>query len=81
MSKPKVLSGRDVVRIFEEFGFSIADQKGSHIKLRCTTKDGSSQTLTIPDHKELDRGTVVSLFRQGVRYISETELRSHFYTK
>lgn len=80
MSKPKVLSGREVVHIFEEFGFSIADQRGSHVKLRRTAEDGSRQTLTVPDHKELDRGTVVSLFRQGTRYVSESELRQHFYT-
>ncbi|MHB8661000.1 MAG: type II toxin-antitoxin system HicA family toxin [Minisyncoccota bacterium] len=42
--------------------------------------DGSRETLTVPDHKELDRGTVVSLFKQGTRYISEGELRAHFYT-
>ena len=80
MPKPRVLSGQDIVRIFESFGFSIADQRGSHIKLRRTTEDGARETLTVPDHKELDRGTVVGIFRQAIRYISETELRSHFYS-
>ncbi|MDO8548254.1 MAG: type II toxin-antitoxin system HicA family toxin [bacterium] len=78
MSKPKVLSGQDVVRIFEHFEFSVFSQKGSHIKMR-RESDGSRQTLTIPNHKELDRGTVSSLFRQASAYISQAELRPHFF--
>ncbi len=80
MPKPKVLNGQDVIRIFESFGFSVFDQRGSHIKLRRTTTDDSRETLIVPNHKELDRGTVVSLYRQGGRYIPESELRPHFYT-
>jgi len=80
MPKPKVLSGQEVIRIFESFGFSVFDQRGSHIKLRRIAGDGSRETLTVPNHKELDRGTVVSLYRQGGRYIPESELRPHFYS-
>ncbi len=79
MPKPISLSGRDVVHIFETFGFAIVSQKGSHIKLRRMPKEGLRETLTVPDHKELDRGTVVSLFRQGCRYIPQEELRKYFY--
>lgn len=80
MPKPRVLNGQDVVDIFKSFGFSIADQKGSHIKLRRIAKDGTRETLTVPNHKELDRGTVVSLYRQATRYIPESKLREHFYS-
>jgi predicted RNA binding protein YcfA (HicA-like mRNA interferase family) len=80
MSKPKVLSGKDIVKIFKAFGFSAADQKGSHVKL-CRIVGGSRQTLTVPDHKELDRGTIVGIFRQGAHYVLEEELRPHFYTE
>ena len=79
MSKPKVLTGPDAVRIFEELGFAVFTQRGSHIKLRRVLVDGLRQTLTVPNHKELDKGTVVSLFRQATRYIPESELRPHFY--
>jgi len=80
MPKPRVLNGANVVRIFESFGFKITDQKGSHIKLRRTSNGTTRETLTVPNHKELDRGTVVSLYRQGTKYIPESELREHFYT-
>ena len=33
MPKLKVLSGKDLVKIFILFGFEILSQKGSHIKL------------------------------------------------
>ena len=79
MSSPKVLNGPDTVRIFEQFGFTVFSQKGSHIKLRRVLVDGSRQTLTVPNHKELDTGTVVSLFKQGSRYVPEAELHPYFY--
>ena len=31
MPKLKVLSGRDLVKIFEQFGFEVAAQRGSHV--------------------------------------------------
>lgn len=58
MPRLKVLSGAEVVRILAIFGFRVASQRGSHIKLRRIEAGGGQQTLTIPNHKELDRGTL-----------------------
>ena len=80
MPKPKVLSGADVVRILESFGFSVASQRGSHIKLRRVLPDGTRQTLTVPNHREFDRGTVLGIYRQALRYIPEEELAPHFFS-
>jgi len=52
MPKPKVLSGADIVRILVLFGFGIESQRGSHIKLRRVTADGTRQSLTVPNHRE-----------------------------
>jgi hypothetical protein len=38
------------------------------------------QVLTLPLHAELDPGTLRAIFRQASRFISEPELRPHFYT-
>ena len=54
MPKLKVLSSKDVIKIIESFDFEVVSQKGSHVKLRRILK-GTKQTLTIPDHKELDK--------------------------
>jgi predicted RNA binding protein YcfA (HicA-like mRNA interferase family) len=54
------LSGREVVRVFEKFGWNVARQKGSHIIL---VKDDNIATLSVPDHKEVAKGTLRSLIR------------------
>jgi predicted RNA binding protein YcfA (HicA-like mRNA interferase family) len=81
MPKLRVLSGQDVIRILSLFGFAVVSQRGSHVKLRRIHPGGVPQTLTIPNHKELDRGTLVAIYRQALRYVPETELRSHFYSE
>jgi len=70
-----------IIGILENAGFFIAGQKGSHIKLKRILTDGTSQTLTIPNHDELDKGTLKAIYNQTLRYISEDILRQHFYTE
>lgn len=55
-----VLSGRDVVRVFASFGWTVARQNGSHIIL---VKKGEIATLSVPDHREVANGTLRSLIR------------------
>jgi predicted RNA binding protein YcfA (HicA-like mRNA interferase family) len=55
-----VLSGRKAVKIFENLGWQVARQRGSHIIM---VKDGEIATLSIPDHKEVAKGTLRSLIR------------------
>ena len=62
------LSGRDVVRVFESIGWQVARQKGSHIIL---TKPGHTATLSVPDHKEIAKGTLRSLIRAAELTVSE----------
>jgi predicted RNA binding protein YcfA (HicA-like mRNA interferase family) len=80
MSKLRVLSGREVLKILGEFGFQEFAQRGSHIKLRRIVPIGRSQTITVPNHNEIDRGTLHAIYRQASRYVPESELRSKFFT-
>ena len=57
-----VISGRKTVRAFEKLGWQIARQRGSHIIM---VKDGEMTTLSIPDHKEIAKGTLRSLIRSA----------------
>ena len=79
MPRLKILSGEDVIKILEFFNFKIIAQKGSHVKLHRRV-NGLDQALTIPNHKELDKGTVRAIFNQISKYVTEAELRKHFYT-
>lgn len=80
MPKLKILSGQEIIKIFISFGFVAVAQKGSHIKLARVIEENSRQTLTIPNHNELDKGTIKAIYRQALRYIPESELKRHFYT-
>ena len=81
MPRLKVLSGREVIAILVSFGFIEESRRGSHVKLRREGSSGERQTLTIPDHQELDRGTLRTIYRQALRYIQEDQLNPHFYTR
>jgi len=81
MPKLKVLSGSDVLRIFLILGFQKMAQKGSHIKLVRRINNDTKQILTIPNHHELDKGTLKAIYRQALRYIPEQDLQSYFYSE
>ncbi|MBW4493736.1 MAG: type II toxin-antitoxin system HicA family toxin [Oscillatoria princeps RMCB-10] len=78
MPKLKILSGSEVISILANFGFQVCSQKGSHIKLRRSGPTGK-ETLTVPNHRELDPGTCRAIFRQATKYIPESELYFYFY--
>jgi predicted RNA binding protein YcfA (HicA-like mRNA interferase family) len=81
MPKLRRPSGRDVIRIFSALSFNEVARRGSHVKLRRVLQDGTRQTLTVPDHPELDTGTTRAIYRQALRYITEDELHPHFYAE
>ncbi|MFM7128301.1 MAG: type II toxin-antitoxin system HicA family toxin [bacterium] len=60
IAKLPILSGREVVKIFEAFGWEKARQSGSHIIL---VKPGEIASLSVPDHKEIAAGKLRSLMK------------------
>lgn len=56
------LRGREVVEVFEDLGWSIARQHGSHIIM---IREGHIATLSIPDHKEVAKGTLRGIIRSA----------------
>ena len=61
MSKLPVVSGAECLKALSRVGFEVYRQRGSHIVL--VRKSPSAQT-TIPNHSELDRGTLRAIIRQ-----------------
>jgi predicted RNA binding protein YcfA (HicA-like mRNA interferase family) len=56
------ISGRDCVAALSRAGFQQIRQRGSHIIVR---RDTPFSQLTVPDHRELDRGTLRAIIRQA----------------
>jgi len=67
MAKLPVISGKEAVRAFERDGCwrVVRRAKSRHIIMK---KEGMVTTLSIPEHKVLDRGLLRSLIRDA--YIS-----------
>ncbi len=61
MSRLPVCSGQDAIRAFEKLGYRIDHQTGSHIILR----HASMRRLTVPNHRELAKGTLRALIREA----------------
>jgi predicted RNA binding protein YcfA (HicA-like mRNA interferase family) len=61
MSKLPACSGQDAIRAFRKLGYEVDHQTGSHIILR----HSSSRRLTVPNHRELAKGTLRALIREA----------------
>jgi predicted RNA binding protein YcfA (HicA-like mRNA interferase family) len=68
MASLPILSGRDVVKAFGQDGWQMARQRGSHMIL---VKSGHTATLSVPDHREVARGTLRSLIRSSGLTVEE----------
>jgi predicted RNA binding protein YcfA (HicA-like mRNA interferase family) len=62
------ISGRECVKALSKAGFYLKRQEGSHIVLR---RDNPFGQVVVPDHKELDRGTLRAIIRQSGLSIDE----------
>ena len=69
MSKLPVVSGRQLCKILEKISYFVDHQTGSHIILR--HKDPPHRRLTVPDHKEIAKGTLRAIIRQAGLTMSE----------
>ena len=55
-----IVSGKQARRAFEKAGWTFVRQRGSHMIF---SKPGVDANLSVPDHSELDRGTLRHLIR------------------
>lgn len=63
MSKLPVLSGKQLCKILEKIDYYKDYQTGSHIILR--NKKAPHRRLTVPNHKEIAKGTLRAIIRQA----------------
>jgi predicted RNA binding protein YcfA (HicA-like mRNA interferase family) len=62
MSKLPQISGRECLKALNKVGFYLRRQEGSHMILR---RDTPFAQVVVPDHKQLDRGTLRAIIRQA----------------
>ena len=60
MKLPRI-SGLEIVKILVKNGFYIKHRVGSHVVLR---RDNPFAQTVVPQHKELDRGTLHAIMKQ-----------------
>lgn len=68
MSSLPRISGRQAIAALQKAGFLFIRQNGSHVVLK--RSDPFAQ-LVIPDHKELDTGTLRAIIRQSGLSVTE----------
>jgi predicted RNA binding protein YcfA (HicA-like mRNA interferase family) len=61
VSRLPVCSGAEAVKAFAAVGYAVDHQTGSHIILR----HQSGRRLSIPNHRELAKGTLRALIREA----------------
>ena len=71
MPKLPVVSGYDTVKAFSTIGYLPDHQTGSHMVLR--HKDSPHRRLTIPNHRELSKGTLKAIIKQAGLTVEEFE--------
>ncbi len=67
--KLPVISGAEAVRAFRKAGYELDEQHGSHIIVRHTKPP--HRRLSIPNHKELAKGTLRTLIREAGLSVDE----------
>jgi predicted RNA binding protein YcfA (HicA-like mRNA interferase family) len=61
--KLPVISGEKVITVLRRIEYQQIRQRGSHVVMQKTVY-GKTQTVVVPMHKELTKGTLRSIIRQ-----------------
>jgi predicted RNA binding protein YcfA (HicA-like mRNA interferase family) len=56
-----IVSADECIAALGRFGYAVARQKGSHVRLTCEGRT----PLTVPMHKTLKRGTLRAILREA----------------
>ncbi|MBO9369574.1 MAG: type II toxin-antitoxin system HicA family toxin [Chloroflexi bacterium] len=75
MSKLPQVSGRECAKALFKAGFYLKRREGSHMILR---RDVPFAQVVVPDHPELDRGTLRAIIRQAGLSVEEFVHLLHF---
>ncbi len=63
MPKLPLISGQQVIKALAKIGYELDHQTGNHVILR--HKEPPHRRLTIPNHKEIAKGTFRAIIKQS----------------
>jgi len=76
----RILSGREIIKFLERHDFVTHAIHGSHAKLKRII-DERTQTLVIPLHDEIAKGTLRDIYNQILEYLPESaRVKNLFFT-
>ncbi len=64
MTKLPVLSGKEVIKALSKAGYQPVRQRGDDVIL-VKFIEGRKKAVVVPDHKEVDKGTLLEIIRQS----------------
>ncbi len=67
MRLPRDVSGAQLARLLEKYGYHITRQTGSHLRL--TTALAGEHHITIPAHKDLRAGTLNAILSDVANHL------------
>jgi predicted RNA binding protein YcfA (HicA-like mRNA interferase family) len=62
-----IISAEECIAALRRFGYEVARQKGSHVRLTCEGRT----PVSVPMHKTLKRGTLRSILREAEISVEE----------
>ena len=68
MRLPRDLSGHDLIRLLQRYGYERTRQVGSHIRLESTLR-GHPHHHTVPDQHSLRLGTLSAILNDVAKYL------------
>jgi predicted RNA binding protein YcfA (HicA-like mRNA interferase family) len=67
MPRLPVVSGHELIRALSRLGYEVSRSRGSHTRLVCSGRP----SLTVPLHRELDRGTLSAILSEAGLSVNE----------
>jgi len=79
MKLPRSVSAKELIKSLGKIGYEVTRQKGSHIRLSCTTPN--EHHITIPNHDPIRVGTLSSILNDIAlqRNLSKEEIISQLF--
>ena len=65
MPKPPAISGAEMIKILERKGYAQIRTRGSHVRLYPPEYLPNAKKVTVPLHKQLKVGTLLSILRDS----------------